>query len=309
MALKPIILYRNMRPVIFRKDGYSVIFPADALNRLYELAMGAEELNIEINAKLLVKNGEVMEALFPNLDKIVVIDTTLPFEIKANDRRYFDDTGDTIKVLREESYNPSTGVVDIDLAKRNLVKLKEVLVKYNAGFTYRNEGGSIESVYPENIDAMLGDPQSIVNFVRGLMGKSAYASEWFSSKPFRPFRMVDGKLVYVDKDENNVDFIPDEVIRLHNHPVGCPSPPSCWIRDNKIRGDVSEIFEGGTYGNLLNRGKGKWELVLFKEDDLTNLAKYMELFSDFWGWIRDRTKIADDIRKVALKPTVIEEQK
>ena len=213
-----------MRPVIFRKDGYSVRFPTDALNRLYKLAMRAEELNIEINAKLLVKNGEVTKVLFPKLDKIVVIDTMLPFEIKANDRRYFDDTGDGIKVLREESYNPSTGEVDIDLAKKNLVKLKEVLVKYNAGFTYRIEGGSIESVYPKNIDAMLGDPQLIVNFVRGLMEKSAYASEWFSSKPLHPFRIISGKCVQMNKREKG-DFVPDEVIRIHNHPVGYPSVP------------------------------------------------------------------------------------
>ena len=99
MTLKPIILYRNMRPVIFRKDGYSVRFPTDALNRLYELAMGAEELNIEINAKLLVKNSEVTEVLFPKLDKIVVIDTMLPFEIKANDRRYFDDTAIFVRMV------------------------------------------------------------------------------------------------------------------------------------------------------------------------------------------------------------------
>ena len=305
---RSVILSRDMTLITFKKNNYSVTFPKKAFKKLYVMAMKAEKLNVEIKAEILVEKGKMREIVYPVLEEIIVIETDLHFGIKANDRRYFDDTGDSIIRLRECSYNLVSGRVDTDIAKNNLIRLKDTLTKYYTRLSYQYKGRSMKTVNPKTIASIITDKESIIDFVTELKGKSAYASEWFSSKPFRPLRIVDGKLVYVEEDETNVGVVPDEVIRLHNHPVGCPSPPSCWIRDNKIRGDVSEIFEGGTYGNLLNRGKGKWELVLFKEDDLTNLAKYIVLFSGFWGWIRDRAKIADDIRKVALKPTVIEEQ-
>ena len=64
------ILCKNMRRVTFGKGGYSVTFPKDALNRLHELAMRAEKLNVEVNAELFVKDVEVKDVLFPAMDKI-----------------------------------------------------------------------------------------------------------------------------------------------------------------------------------------------------------------------------------------------
>ena len=104
-STRSVILCRDMTPLTFKKNNYSVIFPKKALQKLYMMAMEAEILNVEIKANLIVENGKVREVVYPVLDEIIVIETDLPFEIKANDRRYFDDTGDSIIRLRDYSFN------------------------------------------------------------------------------------------------------------------------------------------------------------------------------------------------------------
>lgn len=288
----------GMKPITFFKESYQVTFPTSALNKVYEMTRAAERLNIEINAKLPVKDSVVQRVEYPALDKIVVIDTRLPFEIKANIRTYYDKIGESICTLREQSYELPTGDIAVELARRNLLELRHLLKKYDASLRYEKNGEE-RRIEPESAEAILFDDDALVELVEDLRDREAYGAEWWSSKILRPFRIVSQAIVY-DKPEEVEDS--DETIEIHNHPVNFPSPPSIWVRGSQLSGDVSTIIKGGTYGNLLYRGKDRWELVLFREKDDSNVGAYIDLFNDFWGWIRNREEVAHDIRKLALSP-------
>jgi hypothetical protein len=302
---QPLIIKKNMQPIKFEKNDYSVVFPTYILDKLYEMTLIAESLNVEINALLFVKDGVVKEIFYPSASKIIVIDTLLPFEIKANVRAYFDETGDAINVLREKSYDLHRAEVDVNQGRKNLNALKKILLKYYTWFSYEKQDGTRQNIYPETINSIIAVNESVISIIKHLKDMDAYASEWFSSKMLQPFKIENGKFIRLVDSRIQPNFKSDEIIKIHNHPVGIPSPPSCWIRNGEISGDVCEIFEGNTCGNLLSRGAGKWELVLFKENDASNLQKYIKLFVDFWGWTRDRGDVAKDIRKVALTYSVI----
>lgn len=90
----------------------------------------------------------------------------------------------------------------------------------------------------------------------------------------------------------------DGFVSLHTHPVQYPSPPSA------IHGEYGDIqFLLGSKnptGNLLYRGKHKWELILYYEPDKRNKKAYVDLFVEFWH--RDKEKAAQMMRELAMQP-------
>ncbi|MBL7131166.1 MAG: GNAT family N-acetyltransferase [Candidatus Omnitrophica bacterium] len=314
-GLSRVLLNNISTGIKFSKGGKTVVVPYEILERLKASVALARRLKVELSYDLVVKDGVVFDIYCPQKEEeVAVLTTKLSDAIIKNSSDYhvhvyirlielfsdartilgFDDPDDNI-------YTPE------EMARfilSDLTKLRDKMQEYKVSFRL------FSPVLNQYIDFDSNDIQEIIEMLGGagdafvarameiathFMGMSYIATKWvgmFSTKPT-------GSIL----KEAEIDY--DEIITIHNHPNGYPSPPStiCTDPGNNIGiGDVFQydFFSAEISGLILDSKDGDELFLLYEEDD-SNRQQYFYMFSKFW---LQGKSILDDLRKVSMSPSL-----
>lgn len=322
-----IILGDDLTAIKFKRNNKEVTFATEAFDSLFSMVKLSRKLRVELEAECFVgEDGVVRYVHCPNDEtKIAVVKTSLNPGVYMNNSEFYMGVwfliGGLKRIVRNHK-NPEdakarkkkSGIVFRRSRPRYILRsgaettdMKEhfldSLGRLGDHFTrmrswmemYSQETASriridqkflrkiMSECSEKTLDEIIESP-----FMRDIMNIETLATEWWSTVDFG--------------GGTGFDEVEGEIIKIHNHPIGYPSPPSAILTADGPTGDIycGGFMEGEVSGLILDTRAGE-ELLLFYEPDSSNERKYRELFSRFWGG-REREGILPDLRNLAMQP-------
>lgn len=306
----PVILSDNPQPRLFVKGDEMVYYSEEILKKLHRAVRIARKFNIEMEINIRKEDCIATDADFPEEENIAVIISELPEEVQMNTTEYFTlaaacvgglwnvcqnlfsqkDTGLSVNI----TYYPPFQRLLTQLATHMRENLERISI-------YSHKENKRITLYPDDLLRLtsLDTPmKDTLEFAENINKIEAVACKWVGMHFTNnyDFKFEEGGIYNVTE---RACTISKDIISIHNHPKGYPSPPSYINDGRKEWGDiVSKGFFGGiTSGLVLDTPSGE-ELFLLNEPDARNKDVYIEMFRKFW---RRRLDIREDLRQVAMR--------
>ena len=241
---------------VLEKEGKRVVIPYEFLDGLHQRTLLARKLNVEFNTRLYVKDGRVTGiSPMPDEKKIALIEYQ-----SRDEKEVTEDAGlfITAWVLLEQFKRSSQEGKELDVD--GILKLLEkVSIKF-----YSHEQQQWVTVDHEDMDNLEEFFQEVIDHI-----------ETVASTPMGSMSLIQGSA--------RPKVLGEEVIEIHNHPNGNPSPPSA-IDKKKHIGDIylSGFFSGVMQGLILDTAEHGEQLYFFHEPNDQREADYVHLYNLYW---------------------------
>ena len=292
-----VILNNIENDISFVKEEEKVIFPKAMLERLKKMAELRRRLRVELEATCTVKDGVVADVSFPeDPNRIAILTADLPSKEILNTTEYFTYNAAAMALLRHRFKY-------IDMTKPSLTQEEKVALG-PAISTLVNKmkeyHATINLYIPsrgKRVNWSFNDSSglTIQEIAEALRNIDHMATKWTTCKDLEEYGFTDGVWRGIDPD-----YTDRSKIRIHSHPLNCPSPPSAINLEGRTTGDIymPYFFSGVKNGLILDTEDGD-ELFILCEPDTRNEAEYLRMFRKFWG---RQQSILEDLRHVAMKP-------
>lgn len=273
------------KPVEFksRRADKKVTLDVSTLNELAQMTALARKNEVELQAKIYLKQGAVVGIHYPKDDtKFVIIRSKSTDELEVTEKfGYFlapiYDLMDLKGILKAWEEAKTEGKTEIISSLEN--QIKEGLQYLGKNLKEFNAEMELYSVSRQERYRI--DPQRLMNlqqiseageFLEDVVYANTAVTKWIGAKSL----------------EAEEESIPehDEVMTVHNHPNGNPSPPSAIISDDGMKnGDIYTrgFFNGEIMGIIMDTPQGD-RLFLFHEPkaDPQREEEYVKAFNLYW---------------------------